>query len=362
MGVPRPDALRTMLPHEASRTIPSVDPAPATPRGAAPVAAAPEHTGVVGIVAELVKARLTALVLVTTAAGFILAMPGAIDWAKLGWTVVGTAFAAASASMLNQLAEIARDGRMRRTRNRPLPARRVGRIPVFVAGVLLGYLGAAVLLQFTNALAAGLALGNLLLYVLVYTPLKPRTTLNTIVGAVTGAVPPLIGWAAAAGSLHQAAWVLGGILFVWQLPHFLALAWMYRDDYALGGFQMLPAIDRDGRITSLVTLAGSLLLVPLGLLGVRLGVAGWWYGIASVVLAGWMILRSVQMWRDHSIERARAVFMASLLYLPLLLGVMVLDRGPVSLRAWADGGRPLEAIAAPPIPFEPPPRALREDA
>jgi protoheme IX farnesyltransferase len=297
--------------------------------------------GALAIASDLAKARLTALVLATAAAGFVVASPFEVAWATLGWTVLGTGLAAASASMLNQLVEISRDARMHRTRHRPLPARRVGPIPVFAAGVVLGYAGVGVLMQFTTLLAAGLALANLLLYVLVYTPLKPRTTLNTIVGAVTGAVPPMIGWAAATDDLPVAAWILGGILFVWQLPHFLALAWMYREDYERGGFRMLPAVDREGAVTSLVVLAGSLLLVPLGLLGVRLGLAGWWYGGASVLLAAWMIWRSVELWLDRSVERARRVFLASLAYLPLLLGAMVLDRGPVSPWAWADGGRPL---------------------
>jgi protoheme IX farnesyltransferase len=327
--------------------MPASAPTPDLPTDAAPPARAMaaekdapmRRSGAVGVVSQLVKARLTALVLVTTAAGFALAAPFEIDWVRLAWTILGTGLAAAAASMLNQLAEVARDARMRRTRGRPLPTGRVGRMPVFAGGVVLAYLGVGVLAMETNLLAAGLALANLLVYVLVYTPLKPWTTLNTIVGAVTGAVPPLIGWAAAAGELHGAAWILAGILFVWQLPHFLALAWMYRDDYQLGGFRMLPSIDHEGRITSLVSLSGSLLLVPLGLLGVRLGVAGWWYGAASVLLALWMSWRALQLWRDHSIERARRVFMASLVYLPLLLGIMVLDRGPVSAQAWLDGGR-----------------------
>lgn len=327
---------------------PSIPPSASPPASTAPFEEAslgPRErsapSGPVAIASELVKARLTALVLATAAAGFVIATPFGIDWAKLGWTVLGTGLAAASASMLNQLVEVGRDARMHRTRHRPLPAQRIGRVPVFIGGVVLGYAGIAVLVQFTTLLAAALALGNLLVYVLIYTPLKPRTTLNTIVGAVTGAVPPMIGWAAATGALPAAAWILGGILFVWQLPHFLALAWMYRDDYDRGGFRMLPAVDREGVVTSLVVLAGSLLLVPLGLLGVRLGLAGWWYGAASVLLAAWMIWRSVELWKDRSIERARRVFLASLAYLPLLLGAMILDRGPVSPWAWADGGRPL---------------------
>ncbi|MGA0872633.1 MAG: heme o synthase [Phycisphaerales bacterium] len=306
-----------------------------------PVSERARSGGAVRTLSELSKARLTALVLATTAAGYAVATPFAVDWATLGWTVLGTGLAAASASMLNQLAEITRDARMHRTRNRPLPAGRVGRVPVFIGGVLLGYLGVATLVQFTTMLAAGLALANLLLYVLVYTPLKPRTTFNTLVGAVTGALPPMIGWAAATDALPAAAWLLGAILFVWQLPHFLSLAWMYREDYDRGGFRMLPAVDRGGEITSLVVLAGSLLLVPLGLLGVRMGLAGWWYGAISVPLAAWMTVESWRLYRTRSLADARRVFLASLAYLPLLMIAMVLDRGPISPRAWLDGGREL---------------------
>lgn len=312
---------------------------PASGTTEAPAVEPARPGGLVRTISELSKARLTALVLATTAAGFVVAAPVSIDWARLGWAVLGTGLAAASASMLNQLAEVARDSRMHRTRNRPLPSGRVGRIPVFVGGVVLGYLGVAALAQFTTLLAAGLALANLLLYVLIYTPLKPRTTFNTIVGAITGALPPMIGWAAATGELPAAAWLLGGILFVWQLPHFLALAWLYREDYDRGGFRMLPAVDRGGEITSLVVLAGSLLLVPLGLLGVRMGLAGWWYGAVSVPLAVWMSVGSWRLYRSRSLEDARRVFLASLAYLPLLMIAMVLDRGPVSPRAWLDGGR-----------------------
>jgi len=326
--------------------------APGPPRGRGP------SPGLVGVVAELSKARLSALVVATTAAGFVVAEPVTIDWARLGWTVVGTALAAASASMLNQLAEVARDGLMHRTKDRPLPAGRIGRIPVFVGGVILAYAGVSVLAQFANILAAGLALANLLLYVLVYTPLKPRTSLNTLVGAVTGAIPPMIGWASAGGTLPVAAWLLGGILFVWQLPHFLALAWIYREDYDRGGFRMLPGVDRDGVMTSMVVLAGSLLLVPLGLLGVRLGLAGWWYGVGSLLLGGWMSALSLSLWRRRGVAEARRVFLASLAYLPVLLVLMVVDRGPVSMQAWIDGGRPAPVVIseAPVTPEAPTPR------
>ncbi|MBL9140260.1 MAG: protoheme IX farnesyltransferase [Phycisphaerae bacterium] len=280
----------------------------------------------------LVKARLSALVLMTAAVGFAVAPYNPMEgfpWERFFWTCFGTGLAAASAAMLNQLWEVQRDARMKRTSGRPLPAGHARPITVFVVGVALAYGSFALLAGTVNLLAAALALGNILIYVLLYTPLKPRTTFNTLVGAVTGAVPPLIGWAGAVGRIDAGAWALFAILFVWQLPHFLALAWMYREDYERGGFAMLPSHDRGGHTTAQVCLLTSLLLVPVGLLGTLSGVAGYAYAAVAVVLG---LAMGVQSWRfvaDRSHARARRLFLSSLLYLPVLLIVMVLDRGSV---------------------------------
>jgi protoheme IX farnesyltransferase len=237
--------------------------------------------------------------------------------------------AAASAAMLNQLAEARRDARMLRTAGRPLPAGHATPRSVFVTGTLTGYAGCALLAWQVNLVSAALAGANILLYVFLYTPLKPRTTLNTLVGAVTGAIPPMIGWVAVTGRTAPGAWALFGILFVWQIPHFLALAWMYRADYALGGFAMLPSRDEGGRVTAQACLLSSLMLAPVGLLATLTGVAGYWYAGASVLLALWLAWLSARFLAQRDDARARRLFLASLAYLPLLLGAMVADRGSV---------------------------------
>jgi protoheme IX farnesyltransferase len=235
--------------------------------------------------------------------------------------------AAASAAMLNQVAEKRRDALMRRTAGRPLPAGHARPVTVFVVGVVVGYAGCALLAMFSTVLAASFAAVNILLYVLLYTPLKPRTTLNTLVGAVTGAIPPVIGWTAATGTMAPGAWALFGILFVWQLPHFLALAWLYRADYLAGGFVMLPSLDPDGTATAQATLLTSLMLVPVGLLATLTGVAGFAYAAVALVSGLWMSWLALRFLQERSDTRARKLFLASLAYLPILLGAMVLDRG-----------------------------------
>lgn len=282
---------------------------------------------------ELTKARLSALVVLTTAVGFALAAPAGVDWLLLGVTVLGTALAAACAAVLNQVIEVQRDARMTRTRQRPLPAGDVGIKWSFTIAVIMGYLGVMALALVVNLTAAWLALATIVLYALVYTPLKVRSTLNTVVGAVCGALPPVIGWVAARGSeglYDTGAWVLFAILFVWQLPHFLALAWMYRDDYARGGFVMLPVLDTQGEITGRVLVVTSLILLPLGMIAMTVGLAGWIFLLGSVALAVWMTLLSFRFYVDRTDANARKVFLASIVYLSALLALFLLDRGPVS--------------------------------
>ncbi len=232
--------------------------------------------------------------------------------------------------MFNQLIESRRDGLMQRTEMRPLPRQHIGKPLVFAMAIVLGYVGWAVLLWSSGWIPAALATSNIILYALVYTPMKPLTSMNTLVGAVCGAMPPLVGWTAATGSFDPGAWVLAGILFVWQLPHFMALAWMYRDDYARGGFVMLPQLDPTGRITAQTMVLTALTLVPLALMATMYGIAGWWFAGASIALGVWMSLESWKFLRERTDARARRVFFTSIIYLPLLLLVLVLDRGPVS--------------------------------
>lgn len=309
-------------------------------RGPAPILDRIERAPPRGIAiwTTLSKARLSALVVFTTAVGYAVAPSPDRAWIPFLGTVIGTALAAASAAMLNQLAEIRRDARMERTRGRPLPAGLVSPIVVFVAGMVAGYLGVSLVALFGNLAAAVMTLATIVIYVLLYTPLKPVTTFNTLVGAVTGATPPMIGWVAATGGLEPGAWILGGLLFVWQIPHFFALAWMYREDYRRGGFAMLPVLDTTGRLTAETILLTSLLLVPLALLATMFGVAGWWYALGSALLGAWL---SVLAWRfrlRRSDAAARAVFLGSIIYLPILLLLLVIDRGPVGPQAALRGG------------------------
>lgn len=286
----------------------------------------------VNLYMDLTKARLSTLVVLTTAVGFIVAVPISafgIDWMMLVWTVLGTALAAGSAAAFNQLVEVNRDRRMKRTQARPLPSGRMGMIHAFIAAVVMGYLGIAILGVFVNLLAAALALLTILIYVLLYTPMKPRSTLNTLVGAVCGAIPPMIGWVAATGSLDTGAWVLGAILFVWQLPHFLALAWMYREDYARAGFVMLPNADARGILTAQVCVLTSLMLLPLGLIAMLIGLAGWIYALGAALLAAWMTWLAVRFYHERTDTNARKVFLASITYLSVLLMLFVIDRGPI---------------------------------
>jgi protoheme IX farnesyltransferase len=279
----------------------------------------------------LTKARLSALVLVTTAVGFVLATPesASINWSRLLWTMLGTALCAGCASALNQLWEISRDARMLRTRSRPLPSGAMSPMHAFIAAMVMGYLGVAMLGLGANLFAAGLALLTIVLYALVYTPLKARSTTNTIVGAVCGAIPPMIGWVAAAGRLDIGAWIMAAILFVWQIPHFFALAWLYRADYQRGGFVMLPVLDRDGRITTRVVILTSLMLVPLGMLATLLDLAGLFSAAASLLLGLAMLILAMRLHLTRSNADARLLFLASIAYLPLLLAMMVVDRGPL---------------------------------
>ena len=278
-------------------------------------------------VLTLSKARLSSLVLVTTLVGYLLAAP-VVDWTVLAATLVGTMLTAFGANALNQYRERDIDARMHRTCRRPLPAGRMTSEWALIYGITVSMLGTFVLLAWSGPLPALLAAGTVLLYVLVYTPLKRRSTLNTVVGAVCGALPPLIGWSAGAGSIAMGGWLLAALLFVWQIPHFLALAWLYREDYARAGLRMLPVVDPDGRITFPVTVLFAALHLPLGLLVTLTGVAGSWFALGSLGLGLWWGWLGLRLYHSHSDRDARRVFLASLAYLPLALGLMVADRGP----------------------------------
>ena len=278
------------------------------------------------VYAELFKARLTLLVLLTSWLGFYAGARGPMDYALMLHTLLGTALMAAGASALNQLWERELDARMRRTQDRPLPSGRLQPATVLWIGATCGVLGLSYLALAVNRPTALLGAASLLIYVFIYTPLKRVTWLNTIVGAVPGALPPLMGWTAARGELGREGLALFAIQALWQLPHFLAIAWIYRDEYARAGFQMLPVLDPEGRRTARQALGFTLVLVPASLLPFLLGTTGPVYGVVALCLGLTFLWYAVQFARHLTVARARQLFYVSILYLPLLLAVLALDK------------------------------------
>jgi heme o synthase len=274
----------------------------------------------------LTKPRIAVLVLFTVAAGALFAAGRSTDPIVVFHAVFGTALVAGGASALNQLLEKDSDARMRRTAGRPLPAGRLQPLEVFLFGSGLAATGLLYLTMTLNSPAAALvAAVTFLCYVGIYTPLKARTPLNTLVGAVPGALPPVIGWAAVRGSVDSEAVALFLILFLWQVPHFLAIAWIYRDEYARAGLCMLPCVDPDGRDTSRHMITWCLTLIPASLGPVLLGVAGPVYFIGAVALGLGFLVPAIAFGRSRSHARARRVVRASLLYLPGLFALLLLD-------------------------------------
>ena len=282
--------------------------------------------GLFGDLCELVKARLTSLVLVTTLAGFYVGSRGPMHWALMFHALFGTALVAGGAAALNELIERRPDGAMRRTCGRPLPTGRISPNAALLIGFALAAGGLLYLFNLVSPLTGALAALTIGIYLFIYTPLKRVTTLNTLVGAIPGAVPPMIGWAAARGSLGVEAWALFAILFCWQMPHFLAIAWMYREDYARGGFVMLPNFDLDGGTTGRQAVNYSFALLLVSLTPSLLGFAGRWYFFGAFALGVWMIFRAAKLQLAPGRPHARQLFFASIIYLPLLLGLLALDK------------------------------------
>jgi len=275
---------------------------------------------------DLVKARLTFLVLLTTLTGFYLATVGTLDWALLWHTLFGTGLVACGAAALNQWWEREHDARMARTETRPIPAGHLTPPIVLLTGGLLSIVGLAYLAVFVNLLTSLIGAITLLSYVFVYTPLKRVTTLNTMIGAIPGALPPLMGWTAARDEISREGWALFAILFFWQLPHFLSIAWLYREEYAKAGFAMLPVRDPDGVRTGRQTISHTLGLIPVSLCPALFGVSGTIYFFGALVLGLAFLWCAIQFSRELTRARARQLFFASILYLPLLLGLMALDK------------------------------------
>ena len=276
---------------------------------------------------ELTKPRIAVLVLFTVAVGGLLAYRPRLDLLQLVHALVGTALVAAGASALNQWLERHSDARMRRTENRPLPAGRLAAAEVLGFGIVLSVLGLGYMfILMAHPLAGVLTAATLLSYVFIYTPLKRKTTLNTLIGAAPGALPPAIGWAAMTGSLDAGAGILFLIVFLWQVPHFLAIAWMYRDDYARAGLQMLPIVDADGSATGRQMMLYAAALIPVSLVPVMLGDASLMFGFGALGLGAYFVRSICGFVLAPTDLHARKVLHASLVYLPGVLGLLLLER------------------------------------
>ncbi len=276
--------------------------------------------------AELVKARLTFLVLVTTAVGFYLGWEGPLNFLALAHTVIGTAFAAAGAAALNQWWEHRFDAIMLRTRTRPIPAGRMLPREGLVTGVILSLAGVIYLALAVNGLSAFLAALTIALYLFAYTPLKRFSTTNTLVGAIPGAIPPLIGWVGARQTLDAGAWSLFAILFLWQMPHFFALAWMYRADYARAGFRMVSSDDETGLRSASQSVLFCILLLMLAGVPLYVGLTTIVYLPIALALNGCFVAVAMRFHKQRTPQNARRLFLSSIIYLPLLLAALVLTK------------------------------------
>ncbi len=276
----------------------------------------------------LTKPRITLMVGITASIGYALA-PGAFDsqyaWTKFFAMLIGVAMSCMGAAALNQFFEIESDGKMKRTQNRPLPAGRVHPAMALWLGIILGTLGVTILRVAATPNAALLAAATIVLYVLVYTPLKRVTWLNTWIGAIPGATPPLIGYAAVTNNVDPIAWILFAIMVVWQIPHFYAIAWIYREQYAAANYQMLPVIDPSGKRTFRQILLGCVLLIPLTILPTYLGLTGVWQLSLGTLAALIFLILAINLVRLQTIKSARIVFFYSLIYLPVVLVIFLLD-------------------------------------
>ncbi len=279
--------------------------------------------------AALMKLRLNVLVLAAVATGYVLGAPAAVSLGHLSLVLLGVLLAGGGSSALNMAMEADRDRLMARTRNRPVAAGRVSAEEATAIGALLALLGVGAVALGGGWLAAALCAVTVLLYAFVYTPLKTRTSFNTWVGAVPGALPPLIGWAAASGQLSPAALSLFGIIFLWQFPHFFAIASMYREDYEKGGFKMLPVVDASGHRTAHQTIITAMALIPVGLLPAVCRIAGPTYFTGAFALCMIYLVLSVRASLMNRVQAWRDLLRTSLIVLPGLFVLMMVDRLPL---------------------------------
>ena len=279
-----------------------------------------------GVICDLIKMRLTALVMATTLVGYYLGAIEPLNYALLLHAMLGTFLLAAGAAALNQLLEMQFDSKMDRTESRPLPSGRLHPNVALIFGGACSAAGLILLALKVNLITSLLGALTLASYLFVYTPLKRKTTLNTIIGAIPGALPPLMGWTAATGAVSAEGWALFAILFFWQLPHFLAIGWLHREDYAKAGFVMLPVVDPDGTRTGRSSVSHTLGLLPISMFPFFLGMSGKTYVIGALILGSFFLSFAIRFSRELNHQNARKLFFASIIYLPLLLALMAFDK------------------------------------
>lgn len=273
----------------------------------------------------LTKPRITWLILMSTGVGFFFGARDGWRFLTLLHTILGTGLIASGTAALNQWYERAADAKMKRTQARPLPSGRLSAPNALAFAILISIVGFAELFIAVNPLTGGLGLFTLLSYLFIYTPLKQRSPHSTTIGAIPGAMPPLIGYAAASGTLTLDAWILFAILFFWQFPHFYAIAWMYREDYERAGIRMLPVVEPDGESTARRILMYSLILIPISLVPKFLAMTGNLYLFGAAALGLLFLYAAVRVSFDRTRQQARQVLLASVIYLPVLYGLMLLD-------------------------------------
>ena len=274
---------------------------------------------------ELTKPRIAFMLVLTSAAGFYLGSKTGFDFALFLNSVIGITLLALGVATLNQVIERKTDALMERTAKRPLPIGKISTAEALVFGGILTISAEIYLAVLVNLLTAGLGLIVIVGYVLLYTPLKTKTSASTAIGAIPGALPPLMGWTSAANEITLGAWILFAMLFLWQFPHFLAIAWMYRDQYAKAGIKMLPVVEPSGRLTAHQIVVFTVMLLPISLTPYFFGVSGFIYLIGAAILGVWFLFASIRAARAKSVEKARTLLLVSVIYLPLIFALMVFN-------------------------------------
>ena len=274
---------------------------------------------------ELTKPRIAFMLVLTSAAGFYLGSKGNFDFLLFINSIIGITLLAFGVATLNQFIERRTDTLMERTAKRPIPTGKVSPTEALVFGLILTVSAEIYLAFLVNPLTAILGLVVIVGYVLLYTPLKTKTSASTAIGAIPGAMPPLMGWTASANEITLGAWVLFALLFLWQFPHFLAIAWMYKEQYRKAGILMLPVVEKDGKLTAIQIVTFTLMMLPISIAPFFIGVAGYIYLVGASILGIWFLITSIKMAREKSVEQARKLLLVSVLYLPVIFALMVFN-------------------------------------